>query len=337
MFFQTCLNEFAGTRWFVLVFLAALASPGAVSAKCRDNGSELRLSAPESSQGSLLRAEFASVRPLEEVRGEWNGHEIWFWKEAASRNGASTGGRNLWAAFLGVDLEQAAGKYEFKVKANSQNTEAPDAKAGREGQDAEKAAEKAVSCSADVEVREGKFVTESLRVENQFVQPNAAQLARAQEDTKHLREIFAGVTPERLWAGRFEVPLAGVKTGKNFGTRRILNGHAGSPHGGLDMPAPTGTLVHASQRGRVALAEPLYFSGNTVIVDHGLGIYTFYGHLSFIGVKVGDLVDAGAVLGKVGATGRVTGPHLHWGLTVNRARVNPLQIVAKGTALRRAS
>jgi len=77
----------------------------------------------------------------------------------------------------------------------------------------------------------------------------------------------------------------------------------------------------------VALAEELFFSGNTVVLDHGLGIYTFYGHLSEIDVKVGDDLETGAVLGKVGATGRVTGPHLHWGLTVERARVNPLQIV----------
>jgi murein DD-endopeptidase MepM/ murein hydrolase activator NlpD len=93
------------------------------------------------------------------------------------------------------------------------------------------------------------------------------------------------------------------------------------------LPAITGTPVHAAQSGRVVLAEELYFSGNTVLVDHGLGIYTFYGHLSEISVKVGDEVGLGALLGKVGATGRVTGPHLHWGLTVDRARVNPLQIV----------
>ena len=89
----------------------------------------------------------------------------------------------------------------------------------------------------------------------------------------------------------------------------------------------TGTPVHAAQRGRVVLAEELFFSGNTVVVDHGLGIYTFYGHFSEIDVKVGDMVETGTVLGKVGATGRVTGPHLHWGLTVEKARVNPMQLV----------
>src|SRR5439155_23378506 len=83
----------------------------------------------------------------------------------------------------------------------------------------------------------------------------------------------------------------------------------------LDFPSPTGTPIHAAQSGRVTLAQELFFSGNTVVVDHGLGIYTFYGHLSEMDVKVGDQLQSGQVLGKVGATGRVTGPHLHWGLT----------------------
>jgi murein DD-endopeptidase MepM/ murein hydrolase activator NlpD len=79
----------------------------------------------------------------------------------------------------------------------------------------------------------------------------------------------------------------------------------------------------------VVLAEELYFSGNTVIIDHGLGIYSLYGHLSATDVAEGDAVKAGMVIGKVGATGRVTGPHLHWGVTVNKARVNPVQLVAE--------
>ena len=176
-------------------------------------------------------------------------------------------------------------------------------------------------------MRAGKFVTESLAVAPNFVEPNPEQLARAEEETQRLRAIFAVVVPEKLWRGRFRIPLDGVKNGGNFGRRRVLNGQPGSPHSGVDFPAPEGTPVHAAQRGRVALAEPLYFSGNTVVLDHGLGVYTFYGHLSEIAVKPGDMVEAGALLGQVGATGRVTGPHLHWGLTVNRARVNALQIV----------
>jgi murein DD-endopeptidase MepM/ murein hydrolase activator NlpD len=263
-------------------------------------GTELHLSAPESSQGSLLLVEVRNAKPLTEVQGEWNARSVPFWQEA----GNSGGERGL----LGVDLEQSPGKYELKVSGQTANGEK-------------------ISCATSLEVRAGHFATERLHVEKEFVEPNPEQIKRANEERQRLRDIFDRVTPERLWNGKFRVPLEGVTTGGNFGKRRILNGQPGSPHGGVDFPATAGTPVHAAQRGRVVLAEELFFSGNTVVIDHGLGIYTFYGHLSEIDVKAGDHLESGQVLGKVGATGRVTGPHLHWGLTVERARVNPLQLV----------
>src|SRR5258707_2639416 len=145
--------------------------------------------------------------------------------------------------------------------------------------------------------------TELLEVETLFVEVSREHVQCAQAEQKQLREIFGRVTPERMWHGKFRVPLDGVSAGKNFGKRRILNGHPGSPHGGLDLPAATGTPVHAAQSGRVVLSEQLYFSGSTVLMDHGLGIYTFYGHLSQISVKAGDEVGPSAPLGKGGATG----------------------------------
>jgi murein DD-endopeptidase MepM/ murein hydrolase activator NlpD len=132
-----------------------------------------------------------------------------------------------------------------------------------------------------------------------------------------------------LWDGAFHLPLKDVTTGGNFGRRRILNGQARSPHAGVDFPAPKGTPVYAAQSGQVVVAEDLYYSGNTVVIDHGYGVYTLYAHLSEIDVKAGDPVASNAEIGKVGATGRVTGPHLHWGLTVQHARVNAMQIVQK--------
>ena len=279
---------------------------GAAQAEDCGGGVELRLNAPDAAQGSLLLVTVVSPRPLGEISGKWNEREVPFWK--AEGNGHGAGGNDIRRALLGVDLQKAAGKYEFTVAAETRNGER-------------------VNCQAMVEVEEGRFATENLTVKKQFVEPDPEQLARAEAETKKLRAIFDHVTPERLWNGPFRAPLDGVFKGTNFGRRRVLNGHPGSPHTGVDFPAPTGTPVHAAQGGRVVLAEPLYFSGNTVIVDHGLGIYTFYGHFSKIDAKVGETVKAGTILGKVGATGRVTGPHLHWGLTVERARVNALDIV----------
>ena len=155
------------------------------------------------------------------------------------------------------------------------------------------------------------------------------QEKRVVEDQKKMRAVYDTVTPDRLWDGKFRLPLKDVTTGGNFGRQRILNGQARSPHSGVDFPAAAGTPVFASQSGKVVLAEELYYSGNTVVIDHGYGIYTMYCHLSKIGVAAGDAIKAGDELGKVGATGRVTGPHLHWALTIQHARVNGMQIVAR--------
>lgn len=292
------------SKFGLLLAAVCLLFPIASRAKDCGNGVELRLSAPEAGQGSLLLAEVRSTNPLAEIAGKWGEREVPFWKDEPGS--ASEG--DVRRALLGVDLEKPAGEYPFGVEMQL-------------------AAGEKASCSATIEVKEGHFATESLTVKKQFVEPNPEQEARAAEEQKRLRAIYDTVTPERLWDGPFRMPLVGDFKGSNFGKRRVLNGKPGSPHGGTDFPAPTGTPVHASQRGRVVLAEELFFSGNTVIVDHGLGIYTFYCHFSKIDAKVGDEVAAGTVLGEVGATGRVTGPHLHWALEVQHARVSALDIV----------
>jgi murein DD-endopeptidase MepM/ murein hydrolase activator NlpD len=271
-------------------------------------GVKLRLSAPQASQGSLLLVEIRSVTPVTEIAGEWDGRNLAFWQVKQPEMAEKKTSTELRRGLLGVDLEKAVGEYEFRVDVQTD--------------DGNKA-----NCSVKVPVKAGRFATERLQVEQEFVEPSPEQIKRANEERQRLREIYDRVTPERLWSGNFRVPLDGVSTGGNFGKRRILNGQPGSPHGGVDFPAATGTPVHATQRGRVVLAEELFFSGNTVVVDHGLGIYSFYGHLSEIDAKVGDSLEVGQVLGKVGATGRVTGAHLHWGLTVEKARVNPLDIL----------
>jgi murein DD-endopeptidase MepM/ murein hydrolase activator NlpD len=258
------------------------------------------------SQGSLLLAELSSDAPLESVHAKWGTEEIPFWQTPRAASAVSK--TEHWRTLVAIDLDKPVGDYP--VDASTQPAAAPPA-----------------TCQLTVHVVAGKFATENLRVDNKFVEPDPEQLARAKSEQQKLREIYATVSPQKLWQGRFRVPLDGVTKGANFGRRRVLNGQPGSPHGGVDLPATTGTPVHASQTGRVVLAEPLFFAGNTVIIDHGLGIYTLYCHLSEIDAKVGDQIAASAVLGKVGATGRVTGPHLHWGLSVDRSRVNALQIV----------
>jgi hypothetical protein len=264
-------------------------------------GVSLRLNAELAAQGGLLELTLDSAAPISDLSGNWAGNSLPFWGV----------GERVHRALLGVDLERAPGKYDLGVSGHL-----PDGTP--------------IQCKAIVSVIAGHFAVESLKVADQFVNPNPEESARAEKESAHLHEIYASSTPERLWTGKFRTPLDRVNTGHNFGHRRVLNGETRAPHAGLDMPAKTGTPIHASQRGRVVLAGNLYFAGNAVILDHGLGVYTFYCHMSAIKVAEGDMVNTGAVIGLVGATGRVTGPHLHWALNVNGARVNPLQIVSLG-------
>jgi murein DD-endopeptidase MepM/ murein hydrolase activator NlpD len=286
-------NHFASVISFL--WLAPLLLPGSAQAQVRKacgGGITLKLNAGIATQGSLLLGEVASTKALPAITAEWNGRTIPLWSE----------GQNPLSlhALLGVDLEKAPGRYEWKISWEGADGQANEA---------------------------GRFPTERLKVEKQFVQPDPEQEKRAEEDQKKMRAIYDTVTPEPLWKGKFQLPLKGVTTGGNFGRRRILNGEARSPHAGVDFPALAGTPVFAAQAGKVVLAEELFYSGNTVVIDHGYGIYTLYAHLSELGVRAGDPVDVSTEIGKVGATGRVTGPHLHWGLTVDHARVNGLDIV----------
>ena len=291
---------------FALFLLgSSIVAPNCPLAQVRKScgaGLTLKLSASVTPQGSLILADITGTKSLPDLTAEWDGNPTPLWKE-----GAATKTQH---GLLGVDLEKPPGKYELKISWNEP-----------EG--------KAMTCSASVTVRKGQFRTESLKVDNQFVQPDAQQQKRAEEDQKKMKAIYDTVTPERLWGGKFRVPLKDVTTGGNFGRRRILNGQPRSPHAGVDFPAASGTPVLAAQSGKVVLAEELYYSGNTVVIDHGYGIYTLYAHLSEIGVKPGQDIAVSSEIGKVGATGRVTGPHLHWGLTIEHARVNGLDIVQR--------
>jgi len=160
------------------------------------------------------------------------------------------------------------------------------------------------------------------------VELSPANQQRAAREAKELDKIYATATPEILWAKPFRSPIPGQAKGSNFGHRRVFNGQPRAPHAGSDLKAATGTPIHATNRGRVTLAKNLFFTGNTVVLDHGIGVYTIYAHLSKIDVKVGDIVEENQLLGLAGATGRVTGPHLHWSARIQGARVDPFSLLS---------
>jgi murein DD-endopeptidase MepM/ murein hydrolase activator NlpD len=148
------------------------------------------------------------------------------------------------------------------------------------------------------------------------------QIAREAERN---RRALASVRPEKEW----ELPLlrpVGGGVSSAFGGRRVVNGEPRSPHRGTDLRGAEGTPVRASAAGTVLLAEPQYFSGNVIFLDHGLGVVSSYAHLSSFDVRPGDRVERGQAIGKVGATGRVTGPHLHLGLFIQGIAVDAVPL-----------
>ncbi len=156
----------------------------------------------------------------------------------------------------------------------------------------------------------------------QQVTPNAANLARIERELAVQTDAYRQFSPRQPSNLLLDRPVGGPLSSP-FGLRRFFNGEERNPHSGLDFAVPAGTPVKAPAAGKVILVGDYFFNGRTVFVDHGQGLVSMFCHLSQIGVKVGDELARGAVLGKVGATGRATGPHLHWNVSLNDARVDP--------------
>lgn len=159
----------------------------------------------------------------------------------------------------------------------------------------------------DIAVKGRTFPFEKLRISPEFVTPPKSVLVRIQRESEMVALVFGSYTAAWLGDGAFVAPHP-VKPYPNFGQRRLTNNVLSSVHAGVDLPVPWGEPIRAVNRGRVVLASPLYFSGGTVIIDHGLGVFSYYCHLSKLLVRRGDPIEKGAVLGKCGSTGRSTGP-----------------------------
>lgn len=171
-----------------------------------------------------------------------------------------------------------------------------------------------------------EFPVNKLWVDKRFITPPAKYRERIEWESELLRVLFNGYTPLWLGEGRFVFPSAG-NARPSFGERRLFNNIHWSTHRGVDVASPFGSPVIASNSGRIVLARNLYYAGNAVIIDHGVGVFTFYCHLSRLGVKRGDFIRRGDIIGRVGATGRVTGPHLHWAVRVAGKNVDPYSLL----------
>ena len=208
-----------------------------------------------------------------------------------------------WRAVFGIDLDVKPGTYPIAVDAG------------------------ATHLTRDLVVHPKVFRTRRLTVDPDFVTPPPSAAERIEREAKWLRQVWDSSAAERLWTAPFVRPVP-EPANSAFGTRSIFNGRRLNAHGGADFLSAAGTPIHAPNAGRIVAARDLYYSGNTVIIDHGLGVLSMLAHLSAFEVHEGDRVERGQVVGRVGATGRVTGPHLHWAIRAVGSRIDPLSLLA---------
>ena len=180
--------------------------------------------------------------------------------------------------------------------------------------------------SFNLKVTPKDYPTQELKVDSKFVDLSKTDADRAAAERKRNDAVIARYTPERMWTLPFFRPVPG-ELSSTFGLRRVFNGQPRNAHRGLDFRAAAGAPIRAVADGVVALADNQFFAGNVVYVDHGLGVFSVYMHMSEIGVKEGDKIMRGQVVGKVGSTGRATGPHLHLSLMLQGTGADPLPLL----------
>ncbi len=250
----------------------------------------------ESGSPELIRVGAPAGAALD---GEWMGKKLEFFR---GRNGQA------WFALAGVDVEMREGPSTLSISVRRT------------------AAASAIDLSRSVEIHPAHYRTSTLTVAPRFVAPGPEELSRIKAESELKANVFAASAPEPLWSGDFRAPVTAAPT-DSFGTRRVFNGTLASVHKGMDFRSAVGTPVRAGNSGVVVLARPLYYEGNCVVIDHGLGLFTISMHLSRIDVHEGQRVATGERIGLSGATGRVTGPHLHWAVRWRDAYLDPAKLL----------
>ncbi len=297
--YADCMTRACIPRLAFCLVLAALVSPLPGRAQ---TSAEVTITPPAVVAGSpeliCVRLSGGATSTGESPEGSWLGQKLQFFR---GRDGHS------WHALAGVDVQSPIGASTLQISLPT-------------------AASTTIDLSRSVEILPAHYRTSALTVAPGFVEPGPDVMPRIKAERALKDKIFASSAPEPLWSGDFRAPVRAAPT-DSFGTRRTFNGKLASIHQGMDFRAATGTPVHAGNSGVVVLARPLYYEGNCVVIDHGLGLFTISMHLSRIDVHEGDHVIAGQLLGLSGATGRVTGPHLHWAVRWQNAYLDPAKML----------
>ena len=238
-------------------------------------------------------------KPVRALSGNWLGHEIAFSFDASHKS---------WFALGGASLETKPGAYPIQLRAET---------SGRQ----------TISFEKKIRVERQRYPRVQLKVPGRYTAPSPEDQRQIEQDKATKEDAFKTLSPGREWKGSFAAPV-NAAISDVFGVERVFNGSVQSTHQGLDFRVPGGTPVAAVNSGRVILAQPLFFEGNCVVIDHGQGLLTLYLHLSKFSVKEGDDVSKGQQIGLSGGTGRATGPHLHLAVRWQGVYLNP-QVLLK--------
>lgn len=211
---------------------------------------------------------------------------------------------NKFYAVIGIPLSATPGNHQLEISQGS------------------------VSETRTFKVNNKDYKTQRLTIKNKRkVNPNQQDMQRIIKEKKQIQHALAYWSEQTPTDLHLRQPVTGIRS-DSFGSRRIFNGQARKPHSGMDIAAAEGTPIHAPAAGTIINTGDYFFNGNSVFIDHGQGLVTMYGHMSSITVKEGQQVKTGDLIGTVGQTGRVTGAHLHWGVSLNDARVDPALFLA---------
>jgi murein DD-endopeptidase MepM/ murein hydrolase activator NlpD len=272
--------------------------------------------------GTPVLFEVTTPAEVRALSGSWLGHEITFSFEA---NDKSSSGKlsnhkssidkspthKSWFALAGVSLETKPGTYPLELHAEISSSESAGTSPG-----------KTISFERKIRVEGQRYPRVELKVPARYTAPSPEDQREIEKGKEIKAEVFKTVSDAREWEGSFSAPV-NAEISDLFGVERVFNGSVQSTHEGLDFRVPSGTTVEAVNSGRIILAQPLFFEGNCVVIDHGQGLLTLYLHLSKFLVKEGDDVTKGQPIGLSGGTGRATGPHLHLAVRWQGVYLNP--------------
>jgi murein DD-endopeptidase MepM/ murein hydrolase activator NlpD len=289
---MTGMQKFAR---YSLGLLACLVVPSVYASPF--DGFKAELSVPRATDGSVvfLKVTAPEVKSEEELDAEFEGVKLPFYTRV-SKDGSKT-----YEAVLGVPYAHKPGQVAVSVRMGDKVTSVP------------------------FEIIDGQYRSEQLKVDPKFTKLKKKDLERAQREAAEAGAVYKIVTRERMWDGLFRFPVANIITSV-YGTKRMFNGEMQSFHAGIDMRARMGSPIRAAAPGVVRLSKSLFFSGNSIIIDHGYGVFTTYFHMNKLKVRVGQTVQTGTIVGLAGMTGRSSGPHLHWGSVIHGVKINPVEL-----------